>query len=72
MNILYLLPLPSMIRVSSLVITIFLHDPNISAGSVFSKVTPISSEMTVAPVAIARSYKTFFLLSPKPWIVNLC
>ncbi len=71
----YLLPLPSMIIVSSLVMISFLQEPKtakkikfelLPAGSVESKVIPISSEITVAPVAMAISVILFFLLSPKP------
>lgn len=50
--------------VSSLVTTMFLEVPN-TVGSDFSKDNPISSEITVAPVKIAISFKMAFLLSPK-------
>jgi len=57
-------PNPSIITVSSFVISTFLHYPR-TLGSDFSKDKPTSSEITVPPVKIAISARIAFLLSPK-------
>ena len=49
--------------VSSFVTTAFLQVPN-TDGSDFSRVNPMSSETTVAPVKAAISLSIAFLLSP--------
>jgi len=59
-----LFPIPSIIMVSSLVIKTYLHSPKTEV-SAFSKVSPISSLITVPPVKTAISFKIAFLLSPK-------
>ena len=53
-----------MTMVSSLVTMMFLHCPR-TDGSLFSRVRPTSSEMTVPPVRMAMSLRIAFLLSPK-------
>lgn len=57
-------PDPSKMMVSSLVTMMFLHCPK-TVGSDFSKLNPMSSEITVPPVKMAISFKMAFLLSPK-------
>ena len=58
-------PLPFTIVVLSLSIVTRSVVPNISIV-VFSRVNPLSSEITVPPVRIAISSNIAFLLSPKP------
>ena len=58
-------PAPFTRVVLSLSIVTLSADPNIS-NVVFSKVNPLSSEITVPPVKTAISSSIAFLLSPKP------
>ena len=58
-------PAPSMIVVFSLLICTFLQVPK-SSREVFSRECPTSSEITVAPVRMARSSNIAFLRSPNP------
>mmetsp|Transcript_18289 Transcript_18289/g.34000 ORF Transcript_18289/g.34000 Transcript_18289/m.34000 type:complete len:209 (+) Transcript_18289:515-1141(+) len=58
-------PMPSKMRVESLVMVIFLHLPR-SSMVVVSRVIPTSSLTTFAPVRTAMSCTVAFLLSPNP------
>jgi len=57
-------PIPSMMTVSSLEISTFLHCPR-TATSAVSKAKPTSSLITVPPVKMAISARMAFLFSPK-------
>ena len=64
-SIAFLSPPPCANKVESFVTTIFLAVPSTSVV-MFSKVMPISSDTTVAPVTAAISFSISLRLSPKP------